>query len=92
MQRSVTAFIKYLLVFTSSQFWKRQKWSGYDGQGFSDLYQAAYYKKTRHGRSQKLEAISAAGNDGVLIYCEKQRPFISPAATMEKQKQLLSHF
>jgi peptidoglycan-associated lipoprotein len=67
--------LKYLLVFTSSRISEKgEAVYSYDGQGFSDLYQAAYYKEDKTwSKAKKLEAISAAGNDGVLSYCEKTK-------------------
>jgi peptidoglycan-associated lipoprotein len=67
--------LKYLLVFTSSRISEKgEAVYSYDGQGFSDLYQAAYYKEDKTwSKAKKLEPISAAGNDGVLSYCEKTK-------------------
>ncbi len=67
--------LKYLLVFTSSRISEKgEAVYSYDGQGFSDLYQAAYYKEDKTwSKAKKLEAISATGNDGVLSYCEKTK-------------------
>lgn len=67
--------LKYLLVFTSSRISEKgEAVYSYDGQGFSDLYQAAYYKEDKTwSKAKKLESISAAGNDGVLSYCEKTK-------------------
>lgn len=67
--------LKYLLVFTSSRIEdKDAEVYSYDGQGFSDLYQAAYFKEDKTwSKAKKIGAISAGQNDGVLTYCEKTK-------------------
>ena len=46
----------------------------FDGQGFSDLYQAAYFKEDKTwSKAKKLETLSSEKNDGVLSYCEKTK-------------------
>jgi tetratricopeptide (TPR) repeat protein len=49
--------LKYLLVFTSSRISEKgEAVYSYDGQGFSDLYQAAYYKEDKTwSKAKKLE-------------------------------------
>ncbi len=69
------AQLKFLLVFTSSRLEEKgEKIYSFDGQGFSDLYQTAYFKEDKTwSKAKKIEAISAEKNDGVLAYCEKTK-------------------
>ena len=69
------AQLKALLVFTSSRMEEKgDKVYSFDGQGFSDLYQTAYFKEDKTwSKAKKIEALSGERNDGVLAYCEKTK-------------------
>jgi peptidoglycan-associated lipoprotein len=67
--------LKFLLVFTSSRIEdKAEKIYSYDGQGFSDIYQTAYFKEDKTwSKAKRLEGLSMEKNVGVLAYCEKTK-------------------
>lgn len=67
--------LKTLLAFTSSRIEERgESVYSYDGQGFSDLYQATYFKEDKSWSNiQRIETLSAGQNDGVLSYCGKTK-------------------
>lgn len=67
--------LKFLLVFTSSRLEEKgEAVYSYDGQGFSDLYQAVYSKEDKTwSKAKKIDGLSSGGNDGVLSYCDKTK-------------------
>ncbi len=69
------ALVKYLLVFTSSRIEdKDDNVYSYDGQGFADFYQTAYFKEDKTwSKAKKVESLSSIANDEFLSYCEKTK-------------------
>ena len=62
-------------MFTSSRMEEKgEDIYSYDGQGFSDLYQTAYFKEDKTwSKPKKISSLSSGANDGVLAYSAKTK-------------------
>ena len=65
--------VKDKVIFTSSRIeGKGELVYPYDGQAFSDIYQAAYFKEDKlWSKATKISVFNTPYNDGVVSYCAK---------------------
>lgn len=80
--------VKEKLIFTSSRITEDgEPIYTYDGQGFSDLYQASYVKEDKvWSKATKINQFNTPYNDGVVSYCSQTQTLYYTKCNDNKSK------